>query len=370
MPEQPAFPDLPDAMKKRVMWREQILAEMDAVVSWTRLLALIEPHYPKAGPKRRRPPMSLATMLRVCFLQYRYALSNPMAEGMHYDREAMRRFAGIKFNFRHLLERHGLTEAIFAQVNAHHADKGIALCSGALADGERANATRSSEPPNSIDAPCSTKNKAGARDTEMSFTNKGNTWFFGIKALVGVDAESGVTRSLQTSTDKLHDSQVWDDVLHSQKSSVWADEGYVSAEREAAFVAAGGARGVMPKEPKGGQLDSEDEWIKRIISTVRAKIKHPFRVFKRHFGHVKTRYRGLAKNRAQLCTVFALGKLFVARRRLLSSRRVCLEAARPPYELARNGETRRQSANSRLTRRSSRHLGADQRVDQTVQRTA
>lgn len=128
MPKQPAIPGLRDAMKKKVTQREQFLAEMEAVVPWMRLHALIEPHYPKVGPKGGRPPMPLETMLRIYFLQNWYALSDPMAEETLYDSEAMRRFAGIELgddripdettilNFRHLLERHGLTEAIFADV--------------------------------------------------------------------------------------------------------------------------------------------------------------------------------------------------------------------------------------------------------------
>ena len=131
MPKQPAFPGLRHAMKKKQTRREKFLAEMEAVVPLSRLLALIEPYYPKAGPKGGRPPMPLEVMLRVYFLQQWYALSDPMAEEMLYDSDAMRRFAGIELgddripdettilNFRHLLEKHALTEAIFADVNAH-----------------------------------------------------------------------------------------------------------------------------------------------------------------------------------------------------------------------------------------------------------
>ena len=202
MPKQPAFPGLRDAMKKKRTRRELFLAEMDAVVPWDRLLALIGPHYPKSGPKGDRPALPLEVMLRVYFLQNWYALSDPMAEETLYDSEAMRRFAGIELgddripdettilNFRHLLERHGLTEAIFAEVNGHLADKGITLRSGTLVDATI------------IDAPSSTKNKAGARDPEMSSTKKGNDWYFGMKAHIGVDADSGVTHSLDTSTGR------------------------------------------------------------------------------------------------------------------------------------------------------------------------
>ena len=169
-----------------------------------------------------------------------------------------------------------------------------------------------------IDAPSSTKNKAGARDPEMSSTKKGNDWYFGMKAHIGVEADSGVTHSLETSTAKLHDSQVWDELLHGEETSVWADKGYVSAEREAAFTGPGKVWGVMRKAPKGGQLHPLDERANRIIAMVRAKVEHPFRVLKRQFGHVKTRYRGLAKNRAQLFTLFALGNLFLVRRKLMA----------------------------------------------------
>jgi len=184
------------------------------------------------------------------------------------------------------------------------ADKGMTLRSGTLVDATI------------IDAPSSTKNEAGARDPEMSSTKKGNDWYFVMKAHVGVDADSGVVHSLGTSTGSVHDSRVWDELLNGEQMSVWADKGYVSAEREAAFTGQGKVWGVMRKAPRGGRLHPADEDINRIIAMVRAKVEHPFRVVKRQFGHVKTRYRGFAKNRAQLFTLFALGNLFLVRRKL------------------------------------------------------
>ena len=287
------------------------------MVPWVRLLALIEPHYPKVGPKGGRRPMPLEMMLRIYFLQSWYALSNPMAEESLYDSEAIRRFAGIELgddripdettilNFRHLLEKHQLTEKLFAEVNAFLADKGITLRSGTLVDATI------------IDAPSSTKNEAKARDPEMSSTKKGNDWYFGMKAHVGVDADSGIVHSLETTTAKTHDSQVWEELLHGNETSVWADKGYVHSEREAVFTRSADAFwGVMRKAPKGGELDPLDEQINRIIAKVRAKVEHPFRILKRQFGHVKTLYRGLAKNREHLITLFALGNLFMTRRKL------------------------------------------------------
>jgi hypothetical protein len=210
MPKQPAFPGLRDAMKKNVTRRVQFLMKMDALVIWTRLPSLIAPHYRKAGSKGGRLPMTLETILRVYFLQMWNELSDPMSEEMLYYSEEMRRFAGIELgedripddttilDLRHLLEPHGPTEAIFADVSMHLADRGSTLRSGTLVDATI------------IDAPSSTKNTAGTLYPEMSSSKKGNTWYFGIKSHVGVDAESGATHSIEPSTAKVHDSRIWD----------------------------------------------------------------------------------------------------------------------------------------------------------------
>ena len=160
-------------------------------------------------------------------------------------------------------------------MNAHLADKGITLRSGTLVDATI------------IDAPSSTKNQAKARDPEMSSTKKGNDCYFGMKAHVGVDVDSGTVHSLEATTAKVHDSRVWDELLHGKETSVWADKGYVHAGREVAFTKDGDVfGGVMRKASKGGQLDPIDEEINRIIAMVGAKVEHPFRVIKRQFGHM------------------------------------------------------------------------------------
>jgi IS5 family transposase len=318
MPKQMTFASLAYSTKMKVTRREKFLTEMEAVVPWSRLLALIEPHYPKMGSKGGRPAMALDVMLRIYCLQQWYALSDPMAEESLYDSDAMRRFAGLELgdnripdettilNFRHLLERHALTEAIFTEVNAYLAENGMTLRSGTLVDATI------------IDAPSSTKNKAGKRDPEMSSTKKGNDWFFGMKAHIGVDGESGIVHSLGTTTAKVHDSRVWDDLLHGDEASVWADKAYINAERADAFAGPGKFWGVMRKAPKGSKLHLDDEHINRLIAKVRARVEHPFRILKRQFGYIKTRYRGLAKNRAQLFSLFALGNLYLVRRRLMA----------------------------------------------------
>ena len=208
--------------------------------------------------------------------------------------------------FRHLLEMHQLIEKLFIEVNTHLADQGITLRSGTLVDATI------------IDALSSTMNQAKASDTEMSSTKKGNDWFFGIKAYVGVDTKSGVVHSLETTTAKVHDSRVCDDLPHDKETSVWADKGYVSSTRETVFSRVGKFWDVMRKAPKGSGLHPIDEDINRIIAKVRGRVEHPFRAIKRQFGYIKTRYSALAKNCAQLFTLFPLGNLFLVRRKVMA----------------------------------------------------
>lgn len=191
-------------------------------------------------------------------------------------------------------------------MNAYLAENGMTLRSGTLVDATI------------IDARSSTKNTAGKRDPEMSSTRKGNDWFFGMKAHIGVDGESGIVHSLDTTTAKVHDSRVWDELLHGDEASVWADKAYINVERAGAFAGPGKFWGVMRKAAKGGKLHADDEYINRLIAKVRARVEHPFRVLKRQFGYIKTRYRGLAKNRAQLFSLFALGNLYQVRRQLMA----------------------------------------------------
>lgn len=197
--------------------REKFLAEMEAFAPWLRLLVLIEPYFLKMGSKDGRPIMPLGVMLRIYCLQQWYALSHPMAEESLYNSDATHCFTGQELadgrirkdttilNFRYLLERHGLPESIFAKVNAHLAENDIALRSGTLVE------------TTIIDAPSSTKNKAGTRDPEMTSTKKGNYRYFGMKADVDVDANSGIVQSLKTSPAKMQDSWVLDEFLHGQR---------------------------------------------------------------------------------------------------------------------------------------------------------
>jgi len=178
-----SFATLDHRNKKKQTKRKRFLSEMDAVVPWAKLLGLIEPHYPKAGKGRR--PYPLDVMLRIYFLQQWYQLSDPGAEEALYDIQSMRAFAGLELgrdaipdettilNFRHLLEAHDLTKAIFDAVSAHLEEQGALLRGGTIMDATL------------IAASPSTKNKDGKRDPEMSQSKKGNQWYFGMKPHIG-----------------------------------------------------------------------------------------------------------------------------------------------------------------------------------------
>ena len=309
-----SFATLDHQNKKKRTKREVFLDEMDDVVPWVRLSALIAPHYPKVGNGRR--PYPLETMLRIYFLQQWYQLSDPGAEEALYDIQSMRAFAGLELgrdavpdettilNFRHLLERHELTKALFEAVSEHLEDKGALLRGGTIMDATL------------IAASPSTKNKSGKRDPEMSQSKKGNQWYFGIKAHVGVDARSGLVHTAGVTTGKTHDAKVMDNLIREDDRAVFADKGYVNENKKRAARRAGVYWGVKDQRKPGRQLSSSQRKRNRRNGSVRAKVEHIFRVLKCQFGYRKVRYRGITKNGAQVFSLLALANLYLARRRL------------------------------------------------------
>jgi len=308
------FATLDHQNKKKRTKREVFLDEMDDVVPWVRLSALIAPHYPKVGNGRR--PYPLETMLRIYFLQQWYQLSDPGAEEALYDIQSMRAFAGLELgrdavpdettilNFRHLLERHELTKALFEAVSEHLEDKGALLRGGTIMDATL------------IAASPSTKNKSGKRDPEMSQSKKGNQWYFGMKAHVGVDARSGLVHTAGVTTGKTHDAKVMDNLIREDDRAVFADKGYVNENKKRAARRAGVYWGVKDQRKPGRQLSSSQRKRNRRNGSVRAKVEHIFRVLKCQFGYRKVRYRGITKNGAQVFSLLALANLYLARRRL------------------------------------------------------
>jgi transposase, IS5 family len=295
--------------------REQFLAEMDRVVPWHELCALIEPVYPQAG--NGRPPVGLERMLRLYFLQQWFNLSDPAVEDALYESVSMCRFVGIDLGrepvpdettickFRHLLEEKELGPRLFAAVGQHLTAQGLRVTRGTIVDATI------------ISAPASTKNRAHARDPEMRSTKKGNQWYFGMKAHVGVDSRTKLIHSVVATPASVHDSQVLPQLLHGRETRVWGDRAY-AGQRLAIAAAAPGARDFTHRKAyRSRPLSRADHARNRTKSQVRAKVEHTIGVIKRIFGFTKVRYRGLAKNTHRLWVTCALANLFMARRILL-----------------------------------------------------
>ena len=297
------------------------LEEMDRVVPWQELVALIGPHY-WGKSTTGRPPFACELMLRIHFLQQWFGHSDPAMEESLHDVPMYREFIGIDpgadrlpdestiLRFRHLLEQHKLAPAMLQLINELLRTRGLMLKAGTAIDATL------------IHAPSSTKNSSGERDPDMHQTKKGNQWFFGMKAHIGIDADSGLVHSVAGTAANVHDLTPVDELLHGEETQVHTDAGYQGIDKreelkhhnvEWQVAMRPGKRRALPDTPMGQIMRKLEETKARI----RAKVEHPFRVIKRQFGYTKVRYRGLAKNTAQLQTLFALSNLWMVRRRLM-----------------------------------------------------
>ena len=314
------FGDAEYAGKRKRTRREIFLAEMDAVVPWQALLALIEPVYPKAG--RGRHPYPLESMLRIHLMQNWFGLSDPGMEEALYEIVPMRQFAHLPLtgalpdettvlNFRRLLETNALAPKLFEAVNAHLGSKGMLLKRGTIVDATI------------IHAPSSTKNENGERDPEMHQTKKGNQWYFGMKAHIGVDGDSGLVHTVTTTAANAADVSQVEHLLHGEERTVHGDAGYIGAQKRVAKGKRKRTWHIAEKRGKvkamaEGALKRATEKLETLKAQFRARVEHPFRVVKRQFGFQKVRFKGLAKNTSQIVTLFALSNLWMARRRLLA----------------------------------------------------
>ncbi|MFC6281111.1 MULTISPECIES: IS5 family transposase [Polaromonas] len=313
-----SFADAEYAGKRKKTRREVFLEEMDVVVPWRVLLKIIEPHYPVAGRGRR--PYALESMLRVHLMQNWFALSDPAMEEALYEIASLRSFARLNLNepipdettilnFRHLLEANDLADDILKAVNALLARKDLLLKRGSIVDATI------------IAAPSSTKNAEGERDPEMHQTKKGNQWFFGMKAHIGVDADSGLVHTVTTTAANEADVEQVTDLLHGKEEQVWADSGYRGAparvDRENLQWHIAVRPSDIAKLPEG-RAKTKVRKAEHRKASMRAKVEHPFRVVKRQFGLVKVRFRGLAKNTAHVVTLFALSNLWMVRKQLMA----------------------------------------------------
>lgn len=314
MAEQRTFAEIAWSTKGKITRRERFLAEMDAVIPWRRLLALIEPHYPKAG--KGRQPLGLEKMLRIHFLQQWFDLSDPAAEDAIYDSESMRRFARIELGedtvpdettilrFRRLIEDNHLAQAIFTEIGSLLEEKGLLLKHGTIVDATI------------ISAPSSTKNTTQTRDPEMKQTRKGNTWYFGMKAHVGADTR-GIVHTIVTTDAAESDYNVMPELLHGDEREVYGDRAYWSERDRVDLERLGMRYRVNRRGTRNAPVNERWRAINRARSRVRARGEHAFLVVKRHWRFAKVRYRGLVKNTTRVYTAFALANLYLVRRQLL-----------------------------------------------------
>ena len=296
--------------------REKFLTEMDRVVPWAELVALVKPAYAKGTSGPGRPPIPLERMLRIYFLQHWFNLSDPAVEEALYDVSSMRGFVGIDLGrepapdettvckFRHLLEEHGLGKRIFEAVGAHLQRKGMKVSSGTIVDATI------------IAAPSSTKNAEGKRDPEMHQTKKGNDWHFGMKAHVGVDKKSKLIHSVAATPANMADGNMIEQLLHGGETHVWGDAAY-TGRTERIRQKAPNAKDFTQRRGRGYKyLSDYERFINRARSRIRARVEHTIGVIKRVFGFFKVRYRGIAKNANRLFVTCALANLFIVRHHL------------------------------------------------------
>ena len=313
MHPQRSFADVEYDGQPRQTRRERFLQRMEALMPWARLEAHICPVYPTG--ERGRPPYPLALRLRIHCVQLFYNLSDPAMEDALYDSVAVQRFVGLTardprpdettiLHFRHLLERHQLGEGLLAEITQQLAAQGLRLREGTIVDATI------------LDAPASTKNRAQARDPEMHQVKKGNQWYFGMKAHIGVDAATGLVHSLATTAANVADITQVPRLLHGAETRVWGDAGYAGVARRPEHQ---GRRvdwqvALRPGQRRRLAPGSAAAQAEQRKASIRAKVEHPFLYVKRHFGYAQVRYRGLAKNRTRLCLLLGFANLLLAAR--------------------------------------------------------
>ena len=166
-----------------------------------------------------------------------------------------------------------------------------------------------------VQAPSSTKNRARQRDPEMGSTKEGTSWHFGLKAQVGSDPQGRVHSAVVTSAS-VHDVELMEDCVHGEEEVLYGDKAYVSADRQQQAESDGVEWRVLRKANRGRRLSCADRSFNSKSNRVRARVEHAFGVIKHLWGYRKVRYRDLAKNAAQVFTLFALANFYLARHEL------------------------------------------------------
>jgi transposase, IS5 family len=296
--------------------RDEFLATMNAIVPWTALCEVLEPHYPKGVGGR--PPIGLERMLRIHFIQHWFNLADEACEEALYDSASLRRFVGIDLGcepvpdattmlkFRRLLNDNKLGEQLFAKVGEVLQQSGFKVKTGTIVDATI------------IGAPSSTKNADNARDPEMHQTRKGQQWYFGMKLHIGVDSQSGLAHSAVVTAANVHDKHPLPELLHGAEQRVYGDSAYASQKALIAGKAPRAKDFTNQRVRRKGEVDEATRASNRNKSRIRARVEHVFCVVKRLWGFSKVRYRGLAKNATRAFTALALANIYLGRRPLMA----------------------------------------------------
>lgn len=308
------------ATNKRKLRAGKFLTEMNNVIPWDRLVNKINPYYYPDNnyDKGGRPITDLLLLLKIHCLQKWFNLSDPAVEDIIYDRISFQQFLDIDLisdkipdettilNFRHLLEKYHLAKELFTEINNYLQEKNLLLKEGTAIDATL------------ISAPTSTKNKKRKRDPEMSSTKKGENYYFGMKAHIGVQSRGKpLVRSLESSTAKDHDSIKTEELLHGDETDIFADKAYDNKEIKQFCRKNNIFYGITNKAKRNKKLSNKQKKNNKKFSSVRAKVEHPFQIIKCQWNYRKTRYRGLKKNTGQLNILFGLANLFMVRKMLL-----------------------------------------------------
>lgn len=301
---------------KKTLRCEKFLNEMNEVIPWKELCEIIRPFYSRGEMGRK--PMPLIRMLKIYCLQQWYQLSDPGMEEAIYDRNSFQKFLKLDLledrvpdettilHFRHLLEKHKLTKKIFDLISSHLTDKGFLIKEGTIVDATI------------IHSPSSTKNKDKKRDKEMGSTCKNRKCFFGMKAHIGADYKSGLVHSVEFTSANIHDRECFSSLLHGDENAVFGDKGYYSREDKYYARDAEVFWGILDKGTRNHPLSSKQKKRNKKLSSIRAKVEHPFQIIKHLWGYSKTRYKGIEKNASQLLMLFALANIFKVRKKLLT----------------------------------------------------
>jgi len=302
------------AQRKKQLKCEKFLEEMNKVIPWKEFIEEIKPFYEEKELGRKKTDLKI--MLKIYFLQQWYNLSDPGAEEAVYDRNSFQKFLEIDLlsknvpdettilNFRHLLEENRLQEKLFGITNNLLEEKGLIMKEGTSVDATI------------VTAPSSTKNKDRKRDGEMKSCKKGNEWYFGMKAHIGVESKNGFVHSLETTSANVHDRDVMENLLHGEEKIILGDKGYYKEEEKKKMREKGIYCGIMDKAKRGKKLSIKQEKRNKKLSSARAKVEFPFKVLKDQWKYTKVKYKGLFKNTMQLFSLFSLINLYRARKLL------------------------------------------------------